>query len=75
MKAKYFTAESHEAAEGMAEKYFGCSRNEIAAIMGLKPNGVKSHTTLIYKKLDVSNSVEAVLKIKALSLPPDKQKE
>jgi len=46
----------------------GCSRNEIAKRMGLKPNGVVSHTTLIYKKLDVSGSIEAVLKIKELGL-------
>ena len=46
----------------------GCGRNEIAERMELKPNGVKSHTTLIYKKLDVSSSVEAVLKIKELGL-------
>jgi len=46
----------------------GYSRNEIAAQLGLKPNGVKSHTTLIYKKLDVPNSVEAVLKIRELGL-------
>jgi len=46
----------------------GCSRNEIAERMGLKPNGVVSHTTLIYRKLDVSNSVEAILKIKELGI-------
>jgi len=46
----------------------GCSRNEIAKRMGLKPNGVVSHTTLIYKKLDVSSSVDAVLKIRELGL-------
>jgi len=46
----------------------GCSRNEIAGRMGLKPNGVVSHTTLIYKKLDVSSSIDAVLKIKELGL-------
>ena len=46
----------------------GCGRNEIADKMGLKPYGVKSHVNLIYKKLDVSNSVEAVLKIKELGL-------
>jgi LuxR family maltose regulon positive regulatory protein len=46
----------------------GYNRNEIAAKIGLKPNGVKSHTELIYKKLDVLNSLEAVLKIKELSI-------
>ena len=46
----------------------GYSRNEIAKRMELKPNGVISHTTLIYKKLDVSSSIDAVLKIKELGL-------
>jgi DNA-binding NarL/FixJ family response regulator len=46
----------------------GLSRNEIAAKMGLKPYTVKSHMELIYKKLDVSNIVDAVLKIKELGL-------
>jgi len=46
----------------------GHSRATIAQIMGLKPNGVKSHTTLIYNKLSVSNNMEAVLKIKELGL-------
>ena len=46
----------------------GYSRNEIAKRMGLKPNGVVSHTTLIYKKLDVSSNIDAVLKIKDLGL-------
>jgi len=46
----------------------GLSRNEIAEKMGLKPYGVKSHTTLIYNKLNVSNSIEAVLRIRALGL-------
>jgi LuxR family maltose regulon positive regulatory protein len=50
----------------------GCSRNDIAQKMGLKPNGVKSHTELIYKKLNVSNSVEAVLKIRELGVLDDK---
>jgi len=46
----------------------GHSRNEIASQMGLKPYGVKSHTNLIYNKLNVSNSVEAIVKIKELGL-------
>ena len=46
----------------------GYNRNEIAIKMGLTPNGVKSHTTLIYKKLNAPNNVEAVLKIKELGL-------
>jgi LuxR family maltose regulon positive regulatory protein len=46
----------------------GCSRNEIAGRMGLKPYTVKSHIELVYRKLDVSNSVDAVLKIKELGI-------
>ena len=46
----------------------GLSRKEIAEKTGLNPNGVKSHTTLIYKKLDVSGSLEAVIKIKELGI-------
>ncbi|MCL2249262.1 MAG: LuxR C-terminal-related transcriptional regulator [Oscillospiraceae bacterium] len=42
----------------------GHSRAEIAKKMGLKPSGVKSHAQLIYQKLSVSNSTEAILKIK-----------
>ena len=29
MKAKYLTAESRDAAEGMAETFFGCGRDEL----------------------------------------------
>jgi len=46
----------------------GCSRNEIAEKMGLNQNGVKSHITLIYKKLDVSGNLEAVMKIRELGI-------
>ncbi|MDR2546328.1 MAG: LuxR C-terminal-related transcriptional regulator [Lachnospiraceae bacterium] len=49
----------------------GFSRNEIAEKMGLKPYGVKSHTNLIYKKLDVSGSLEAVMKIRELGVLGD----
>ncbi|MCL2663459.1 MAG: LuxR C-terminal-related transcriptional regulator [Oscillospiraceae bacterium] len=65
-----FTDKQKEVMHLMCE---GFSRNEIATKMGLKPNGVKSHITLIYKKLDVSNSIDAVLKIKAMSLPGGKR--
>ncbi|MDR2572037.1 MAG: LuxR C-terminal-related transcriptional regulator [Oscillospiraceae bacterium] len=46
----------------------GHTRNEIAEKMGLKPYGVKSHMELIYRKLDVANNVDAVLKIKELGI-------
>ncbi|MCL2003399.1 MAG: LuxR C-terminal-related transcriptional regulator [Oscillospiraceae bacterium] len=46
----------------------GCSRNAIAERMGLKPSGVKNHIELIYRKLDVSTGIEAVLKIKELGV-------
>ena len=51
----------------------GCSRNEIAERIGLRPNGVKSHIELIYRKLDVVSSVDAVLKIKELGILDDLQ--
>ncbi|MCL2033129.1 MAG: LuxR C-terminal-related transcriptional regulator [Oscillospiraceae bacterium] len=53
----------------------GCSRNEIAERTGLKPSGVKSHAELIYRKLDVVNSIEAALKIKELGLLSEKQEQ
>ncbi|MCL1832114.1 MAG: LuxR C-terminal-related transcriptional regulator [Oscillospiraceae bacterium] len=53
----------------------GLNRTEIAEKMGLKPNGVKSHTTLIYKKLDVYSNIEAIMKIKELGLLNEKGKE
>ncbi|MCL2003174.1 MAG: LuxR C-terminal-related transcriptional regulator [Oscillospiraceae bacterium] len=46
----------------------GHSKKGIAEKMGLKPSGVKTHTDLIYKKLGVGNSVEAIMKIKELGL-------
>jgi LuxR family maltose regulon positive regulatory protein len=46
----------------------GCNYREIAENMGLKYTGVKSHMQLICKKLDVPDSVNAVLKIKETGL-------
>ncbi|MCL2698581.1 MAG: LuxR C-terminal-related transcriptional regulator, partial [Oscillospiraceae bacterium] len=46
----------------------GLSRNKIAEQTGLKSNTIKSHTELIYKKLDVSSNIDAVLKIKKLHI-------
>ena len=60
-----FTDKQKDVMRLMCEGY---SRNEIAQKMGLKPNGVKSHTTLIYNKLNVPSSIEAILKIKELGL-------
>ena len=51
----------------------GCSRNEIAENMGLKPYTIKSHIELIYRKLDVSNSVGAILKIMELGILDEKK--
>jgi LuxR family maltose regulon positive regulatory protein len=51
----------------------GYGRKEIAEKMGIDKSGIKSHARLIYKKLDVSNGVEAVLKIKELGLLDGKQ--
>ena len=46
----------------------GYAKNAIAEEMGLKPSGVKTHMELIYNKLGVGNSVEAIMKIKGLGL-------
>jgi LuxR family maltose regulon positive regulatory protein len=46
----------------------GHSYKGIAEIMGLKYTGIKSHMQLICRKLDVSDSVAAVLKIKELGI-------
>jgi len=48
----------------------GFNRKEIAERMGISPDGVKSHMNLIFKKLDVTGSIEAVVKIKELNLIP-----
>jgi DNA-binding NarL/FixJ family response regulator len=36
--------------------------------MGLKPSSVKVHVSLIYKKLDVSNITDAIIKMRELSV-------
>ncbi|MDR0310516.1 MAG: hypothetical protein LBJ21_02905 [Acidobacteriota bacterium] len=36
--------------------------------MNLKPSAIKSHMILIYKKLDVSNGVDAMIKIRELNV-------
>lgn len=46
----------------------GFTQKEMAEKMGIKPSGVKSHVTLIYRKLDVSNSVDAMIKIRELGV-------
>ncbi|MDL2288592.1 LuxR C-terminal-related transcriptional regulator [Oscillospiraceae bacterium OttesenSCG-928-F05] len=46
----------------------GNSYRQIAEEMGIKFSTVRSHVELIYKKLDVPNETEAVLKIKELGL-------
>jgi LuxR family maltose regulon positive regulatory protein len=46
----------------------GLTQKEIGGKMGLKHSAIKSHMILIYKKLDVTNAVEAMLKIKDLGL-------
>jgi LuxR family maltose regulon positive regulatory protein len=51
----------------------GLSRNQIAEKMGLKPTAIKSHTQLIYKKLDVATGMDAIIKIKELGLLNSKQ--
>jgi LuxR family maltose regulon positive regulatory protein len=46
----------------------GLSRSEIAESMNISVYGVRSHLKLIYKKLDVPNGIEAIMKIKELEL-------
>ncbi|MCL2031339.1 MAG: LuxR C-terminal-related transcriptional regulator [Oscillospiraceae bacterium] len=46
----------------------GLTQKEIGERMGLKTSAVKSHTILIYKKLDVSSGVDAVIKMRELGL-------
>jgi LuxR family maltose regulon positive regulatory protein len=45
----------------------GLTQNEIAAKMGLKPSSIKVHVSLIYKKLDVSNITDAIIKMRELN--------
>jgi LuxR family maltose regulon positive regulatory protein len=49
----------HHLSEGLTQK-------EIAVAMGIKPSSVKSHLTLIYNKLEVSSSIDAVMRINEL---------
>ena len=46
----------------------GKSYNEIAEEVGVKRTTLRSHIALIYKKLGVTNGIDAVKKIKALNL-------
>ena len=44
----------------------GLSRSDIAQRMGITPNSVKTHLELIYRKLGVTSSIDAVVKYKEL---------
>jgi len=46
----------------------GKSYNEIMEVIGIKRTTLRSHLSLIYKKLDVSNGVDAINKIKQMEL-------
>ncbi|MCL2088393.1 MAG: LuxR C-terminal-related transcriptional regulator [Oscillospiraceae bacterium] len=46
----------------------GLTHKEIGDQMGLKFSSIKSHLILIYKKLNVSNNVDAIVKIRELGL-------
>lgn len=52
----------------------GLDRSEIAAKMDIKPYTVKSHMDLIYRKLDVSNRTDAIVKIRELGILSSGQK-
>jgi LuxR family maltose regulon positive regulatory protein len=46
----------------------GLTQRETGDRMGLKHSAIRSHMILIYKKLDVSNGVDAVIKIKEMNI-------
>jgi len=48
----------------------GGSNKDIARILGLSPNTVKSHIASLYSKLEVSSRVAAIEKARLLSLIP-----
>jgi DNA-binding CsgD family transcriptional regulator len=48
----------------------GQSTKEIARMLGLSPNTVKTHTTNLYAKLDVGRRTQAVGKARELGLIP-----
>ena len=60
-----FTERQKEVMKYLCE---GLTHKAIGEKMGLKPSAVKSHMILIYKKLDVSNGVDAIIKIRALDV-------
>ena len=47
----------------------GLTQKEIAGRIGIKPSSVKVHVKLIYKKLDVSNVTDAIIKMRELGVP------
>ena len=46
----------------------GLTQKKIAEQIGIKPSSVKVHVSLIYKKLDVSNITDAIIKIHELGV-------
>ncbi len=46
----------------------GLTQKEIAEKTGLKPSTIKTHMNLIYKKLDVSSAVNAIIRIRELKI-------
>ena len=51
----------------------GYSQSEIAEKMNTSTNNVKSHIKLIYRKLDVSNAVDAIMRINEIGVLNDKK--
>jgi DNA-binding NarL/FixJ family response regulator len=49
----------------------GLTQKEIADKIGIKPSAVKSHLILIYRKLDVSTGIDAIMRINELRVLED----
>jgi DNA-binding CsgD family transcriptional regulator len=48
----------------------GRSNKELARVLGISPNTVKTHVARLYEKLDVQNRVQAIEKARWLALIP-----
>lgn len=67
MKSLGITKREHAVLEQLAS---GQSNKEIANVLHVSPNTVKTHVAKLYEKLDVNQRVQAVQKAKDLQLIP-----